>query len=164
MRAFFWVLGATAAALALVGAAGAEGPSRDPLVAEPFLFPAGLVCPFPLLIEPTANGQTVKTFPDGSVMITGRLRVSITNLATGESLEINGPGPIFVSQNADGTWNVKGTGTNVFYFFPGDLGPGRPGALLRLEGLTLETISADFSVVLSFTHAGKSENLCETLA
>lgn len=156
--------GVAAAALVAAAIAGAEPPTRDPLVAEPFLFPAGLVCPFPVLLEPTQNGQTIKTFSDGSFVITGRFRTRVTNLASGRSIEINNPGPIFVSQNPDGTWAVKGTGTNAFYFFPGDLGPGQPGALLKLEGLTLETISESFDTILSFRHAGKTENLCDTLA
>lgn len=165
MRTMLGVVVVTAAvSLAIVPTATGEGPTRDPLVAGPLLFPAGLVCPFPVLLEPTQNGQTIKTFPDGSFMITGRFRTRITNLTSGESLEINNPGPIFIHENADGTIAVKGTGTNAFFFFRGDLGPGQPGALLQLEGLTLETLNADQTQVLSFSHSGKSENLCDTLA
>ena len=51
--------------------------------------------------------------------------------------------------NPDGTTSIKGTGQNIFYFFAGDLGPGRPPALLLLDGRTTELIDATFHATAS---------------
>jgi hypothetical protein len=145
-------------------AALAEGPTREPLPSDPLEFPAGLVCPFPVLIEAATNKQTITTFPSGRVMITGAFRGRVTNLASGESLELNMPGPAVLTTNEDGTISLKATGRTLFFFFPGDLGSGQPGALLSLSGHVEEVLTGDFSAVISFDHVGTSENLCETLA
>ena len=60
---------------------------------------------------------------------------------------------------------VKGTGVNLFYFFPGNLGAGEPGALFLVKGLSTEVIDPNGEVVTgSFVHHGFIENLCITLA
>lgn len=160
------VVACVAAVALCVGASAAlaDPPTRDPIPSDPIAFPAGLVCPFPILLEVTFNRQTQITFSSGRMLIVGPFKTRITNEDTDESVDLNVPGPIRVEQNPDGTWHVIGTGTTLFYFFPGDLGPGQPGALLYGTGLTEETISADFSTILSYRHVGTTENLCETLA
>lgn len=160
------VVACVAAVALCVGssAALADPPTRDPIPSDPIAFPAGLVCPFPVLLEATFNKQTQITFSSGRMLIVGPFKTRITNEDTDESVDLNVPGPIRVEQNPDGTWHVIGTGTTLFYFFLGDLGPGQPGALLYGTGLTEETISADFSTILSYRHVGTTENLCETLA
>ena len=155
---------AAVVAFVLAAPAVADPPARDPVPSTPLAFPAGSVCPFPVLGEVTFNKQTQMTFSDGRVLIVGPFKARITNEATGESVERNAPGPIRIEQNPDGTWHVIGTGTTEFLFVADDLGPGQPGALLYGTGLTEETISADFSRVLSYRHVGTTENLCETLA
>jgi hypothetical protein len=112
----------------------------------------------------TFNKQTQTFFANGRLLVTGPFKTRITNVATGAYVDRNAPGAIRVEQNPDGTWHVVGTGTTLFYFFPDDLGPGRPGALLYGTGRTEETITADFGRILSYRHVGTTENLCETLA
>ena len=66
--------------------------------------------------------------------------------------------------NPDGTLTAKGTGTNLWYFFAGNLGAGKPGALFLVRGLSTETLDENGVVPGSFEHHGYIENLCETLA
>ena len=108
---------AAVVAFVLAAPAVADPPARDPVPSTPLAFPAGTVCPFPVLGEVTFNKQTQMTFSDGRVLIVGPFKARITNEATGESVERNAPGPIRIEQNPDGTWHVIGTGTTLFFFF-----------------------------------------------
>ena len=150
-------------------AATAEGPIRVPLPSDPIQFGAGEVCAFPVLLESINNRQTIKIFPDGRQIVTGGLTIRVSRLdANGdpvESTDVVGSGPIFITPNADGTLNVKGTGSTLFFFFAGDLDPEFHFALLHMTGLVEETVNADFTEVLAFEHrGGTTENLCDTLA
>jgi hypothetical protein len=55
---------------ALVPAANAGKPTRNPFVAPPpTTFPAGLVCPFEVFVETVENRQTETIFSDGTIKI-----------------------------------------------------------------------------------------------
>ena len=156
-----------AAAVPAVAASGK--PERFPANNPLLTFDAGQVCSFAIRLEPIGDKQVVKVFSNGRVMITGRLSGRISRLdAEGNAVEsttVNVSGPIVLTFNDDGTINVKGTGNTLFFFFPGDLGPGQPGALLSMTGLVEEVVNADFDEIISFSHrGGTTENLCETLA
>lgn len=155
-------------ALLLAGsqAAFADPPDIEPLVADDLVLAAGEVCEFPVTLSAVTNRQQVITFTDGRTFIVGSFRTRVTNEDSGESIVVNNAGPFFVSPNPDGTTlTVKGTGKFLWYAFPGDLGPGEPGALLLTTGLTVETLPLDGSAVISFVRkGGTTENLCETLA
>jgi len=115
------------------------------------------------------TGDERKDLPDfssGKETILGDFVAEVTNLDDpSKSLHLNIPGPLFITANADGTFTLKGTGRNVFYFFPGELGPGQPGALLLLTGHTTEQFDANFNLVPgSFVHSGGVQNLCPLLA
>ncbi len=81
----------------------ADKPTREPVpAAEPLRFAAGEVCAFPVLIEVPESKTKVLTFTDDSgtplrQLITGKLRLRVTNLATGESLVVNVSGPGFLT-------------------------------------------------------------------
>jgi hypothetical protein len=159
------------AVLAVVapGIAVSAKPDRTPIGDASITFDPGQVCDFAVRIDPVGNKQVTTTFSDGRQTITGRLSARVSRLDAGgsavESVTINNSGPIFISPNEDGTVSVKGTGNTLFFFFPGDLGEGEPGALLRMTGLVQEVLPADFSAIISFSHrGGTTENLCETLA
>ena len=142
----------------------AKAPTREPFIQEPVTFAAGEVCPFALRLENVSGGQTLTAFANGDVLITGASFTKVTNLDRGLSLIVNGSGPVSITPNANGTLTLKGTGRGLLFFFPGELGPGRPGALLSTTGLVVETLSADFTQVLSFSHQqGTTEDLCQTL-
>lgn len=123
------------------------------------------VCPFPVQFEDLQNTQVITVFSDGRLTVTGAFKSRLTNLSTGEFVDVNAPGPITITPNPDGTLTVSGRGPTLFFFFPGDLGPGKPGALLYMTGLVVERVTGDFSAILSFRHnGGTTEDLCETLA
>jgi hypothetical protein len=144
--------------------AAAKAPSREPVIQDPVTFRAGDVCSFAVHLENVRGGQTQTTYANGLVRFTGSLWTRVTNLETGKSITINSSGPATLTTNSDGTVTVKATGPTLFFFFAGDLGPGRDGALLRMTGLVVEVVSADFMHLISFTHPhGTTEDLCRTL-
>ena len=154
-------------ALALVGApsAAADKPVKIPIVIEPLTLTG--VCDFPVLLEAVgAQNQKIVVFSDGRTTINGQLTVRATNLDDpSKTWEGTSSGPVFLDPRPDGSLGVKGTGVNLFYFFPGNLGAGEPGALFLVKGLSTEVIGADGAVVTgSFVHHGSIENLCTTLA
>ena len=76
----------------------ARPPDREPVPDARDEYAAGVVCAFPTLIETTANKEKATTFYDreGNVvrqLVTGKLRMRITNTATGESIDVNVSGP-----------------------------------------------------------------------
>ena len=149
--------------LAAASSASADPPTRFPL--GPTNGTLEGVCPFPIGFEDLQNTQVVTVFSDGRMTVTGAFKSRVTNLSTGEFVDLNAPGPITITPNPDGTLTVRGRGKTLFYFFPGDLGPGEPGALLYMTGFVVERVSGDFSALLSFQHqGGTTEDLCTTLA
>ena len=166
-RAVLVILTVLAVSVSGSQAALADPPTREPLVAEPLSFGPGEVCSFPLTLSAVRNRAQVITFSDGRVKIVGSFWTRITNDATGESIVVNTSGPFSSRPNPDGTETWRGAGRFLWYFLPGDLGPGEPGALLLTTGLSVEIVnpSPGAFAILSFTRkGGTTENLCQTLA
>src|SRR3712207_2718525 len=98
-RAILCGVVALAAAALLAPSAAADKPIKEPL---PPLEATGQFCPdFQVQIRTTTNKEVMHVFSSGVSLITGALKVEVTNLATGETLALNIPGPGKVS--ADGT-------------------------------------------------------------
>ena len=143
-------------------AAWADKPERFPLGPTDGTLEG--VCPFPVGFTDLQNTQVVKIFSDGHIAIGGAYKIRVTNLDTGEYRDVNAPGTVRVIPNADGTLTTIGDGRLLFFFFPGELGPGQPGALLYLSGRIVELTTPDYSEFFSVEHQGTVENLCLTLA
>jgi hypothetical protein len=143
-------------------AAWADKPERFPLGPTDGTLEG--VCPFPVGIEDVQNNQVVKVFSDGRTTIGGGYKLRLTNLSTGKSGVFNAPGTITLIPNADGTLTTIGTGRLLFYFLPGERGPGDPGGFFYLSGRIVELTTPDYSQFVSVEHVGTSENLCVTLA
>jgi hypothetical protein len=110
--------------------AAADKPVIEPLPAEDFVVPAS-VCGFDVLVEFLENKGKAITFSDGGTIITGALKVRLTNLADPTSsivLNISGPGKF------DASGALTATGPWLFFFLPGELGPGAPGMLAYVVG------------------------------
>jgi hypothetical protein len=90
-----------AAFLAVFAGSAAHGaqPIREPLVIEDADFDN--LCKFPVRIEITANKEYVKFFSDGRLLVNGKLFVRITNLETGESMDVNVSGPAHVTPTSE---------------------------------------------------------------
>jgi hypothetical protein len=155
-----------AVAISLFGSQPALADPPTPAVFDPISFAAGEVCEFPLTLSAERNRARMITFSDGSFTIVGSFLTRVTNDATGESIVINASGPFFFKPNPDGTTvTMRGAGRFIWWFFPGDLGEGEPGALLLTTGLSVQTAPLDVSTITSFMRkGGTTENLCETLA
>jgi hypothetical protein len=123
------------------------------------------VCSFPVHGEVLVNRQKITVFSDGRQLVTGAFVSQWTNTDNDETIVTNAPGPLTFTPNDDGTTSLVGTGQNVYFFFPGDLGPGEPGALLLLDGHTSEQFDATGALVQgSFTHSGSAVDLCAALS
>jgi len=94
-------------------------------------------------------------------IITGRLVVEFTNLSTGESIVLNISGPVFT---AVGSSTSLLSGSSVIFYFPGDLGPGTPGALLLTHGPVLGTFGPTGSLVSLAQTSASAIDLCARLA
>ena len=162
MRKAILILTAGLAALALVPLASADKPIREFTPIEDFVIED--VCAFPVEYNVLANKEFATTFSDGRQLITGKLKVRLTNLddpSKSLSVNISGPGVIRVSE--EGVFTLKATGRWLFFFFPGDFGPGEPGLMVVTTGRAILRIDADGT--FSFSHPrGTTRNVCAALA
>jgi hypothetical protein len=148
------------AAALLVPAAMAEGPVREPLEDQNLTWEAGQTCEFAVKVETLRNTATVKTFPDGHIVITGHLVQRLTNVTTGESRTLNVSGPLALWFNEDGSGRLIGRGPLIFFLFEGDVGgPGIVYTKGRVEG----TFDENF-LLTSFSRSGSITDLCAALA
>ena len=124
----------TVAALVMVAAitvpvAAASRPVIEPLPAEDFTIPAD-ICGFEVAADILANNTKAIMFGDGRTMITGALKVRLTNLDDPtRSIVLNIPGP--------GTFDESGltaTGPWLFFFLPDELAEGSPAILAYTTG------------------------------
>lgn len=162
MRRGLAVLIALTFLLIAADAAWADKPTRFPL--GPVSGTLEGVCPFAVGITELQNSQVVTIFSDGRTIITGGFKLRLTNLTTGEFRDVNAPGKVTLIPNPDGTLTTVGTGRTLFYFLPGELGPGEPGAFFYLSGRIVEVTTPDYSQFFSVQHEGTTENLCVTMA
>jgi hypothetical protein len=145
---------AVLAALALAPSAAAEKPIIEP---APFGTFTGQYCEdFMVRVSETTNRGMAKIFSDGSVIITGTLKVDVTNVETGKTISLNISGPAMFS--SDGS-TLVGVGGWLFF--------GEAGFLGR-DGPTLETSSGRFVIDLSdvtfVSRTGSVQELCSLLA
>jgi hypothetical protein len=150
------------------GTASAGGPSRDftGLMPGDFFDFEG-PCDFPVRIEIVHNNEYTLTFsPDEAgttrQLVNGRFVVSVTNLDSGASLSLNVSGPGEYLYFADGSILFTGDGPWLIFFFPGQRGPGTPGALFVNDGrIVLHTDPLGTQTVLE--QVGTQEDVCAAL-
>lgn len=142
--------------LGLAAPAAASTPQREPVVfPDELVLPAGPFCPWEGLVTFPLNREVATTFfnADGTiarVVITGALRVTVTNVDNGESVTLNIPG-VLVTVNDVVTY----TGRNII--FPVE------GSLDLVAGRVVVTVDSE-----GFQHpvevAGLSIDVCTLLA
>ena len=147
-------------AIALLLFAGpASGAPRVPNVTpfDPVRFDAGVLCPFPVMLE-GRDGQLVRTtLPGGTTILTGPLVVTITNTEDPENLRsatFNVSGPTFRSGN-----ELILTGSAIILLFS-DLAPPGPG-ILATNGRGTIDANQDFNFE---TFKGHSRDVCQQLS
>jgi hypothetical protein len=149
------------AALLLAPAATADRPLRSFLPTDDLVLSG--ICPFDVGVDILVNNEFGTLFSDGRFLITGSLKVQITNLdEPTNSLTANVSGPGVFTPTADGGTVLKAEGRWFFFFFPGDLGPGSPGVAVITAGLSTLVISGTGE--LTFTPARNVTDLCAALA
>ena len=124
------------------------------------------VCGFPVLLHEVRSNITVTTFFDQEGNVTkqigaGSLVVQLTNLDTDEAIVVNISGPGVFTFEGD-VLTLTAEGNWLFYFFPGELGPGDPGLIWLTTGLWVWEIRPDGGSLV--THRGPSRDVCEILA
>lgn len=144
-----------AAAALLTPIAAADKPLREPV---PFPDATGQFCEdFPVLVHATRNKGVAHIFSSGAVLLTGSLKVEVTNLETGETIALNVPGPGRFS--ADGT-TLTGTGPWIFFGEAGFFGPGTPPELSLNSGrFVISLLDGSF-----LSRTGHRVDLCPLLA
>jgi hypothetical protein len=157
---------ATGAAVTAVAApvASAEKPIRFPLPPPPSTLPAD-ICGFPIDVQTLSINETGTVFSNGIFMANGKLKVRLTNGSDPtKSVDLNISGPGKLIPQPDGTTLVKAEGASFFFFFPGQLASGSPGALLLVHGLATELIDANGNPVPgSFNPTGDVQDVCAML-
>jgi hypothetical protein len=150
----------------LVPTVAAAPPVREDVPLEPLVLEG--ICPFDVLIEPLTNRETLTTFFDQAgnprlSLVTGALKVRLTNLSTGKTVDLNIPGPgRFIpqpngalTQITEGPWLI---------FFPPDTFPGTPDPqLLFIRGRTVTQFDPEGNPTL-ISLKGHVEDICAALA
>jgi hypothetical protein len=128
-RALSSLAGLVVVAAIVVPVAPASGPDIEPVPAEDFTLPAD-ICGFEVGVQVLANKEKAITFGDGGTMITGTLKVRLTNLDDPtRSIVLNIPGPGSFSESG-----LTATGPWLFFFLPGELGEESPAILAYTTG------------------------------
>jgi hypothetical protein len=130
-RSLILLAGAMTAAL-LIPVASATRPVKEFLPFEGATLPG--ICPFTVQIDVLANKEYSKTFSSGRMLITGKLKIRLTNLESGKSIDANISGQGVFRFHEDGSLTLHAHGRWLFFFFPGQLGPGAPGRMFLNSG------------------------------
>jgi|SRR5512133_1553054 hypothetical protein len=141
-------------ALIAVPVGAADKPTREFVPAPSEFTLDASVCGFDVLVEVLTNKQYAITFSNGMTTVVGALSVRVTNLDDPtQSMVLNIPGPGFFDESG-----LTATGPWLFFFFPGDLGPGSPGVLAYTVG-RVRLDESGFHLL-----AGRQVDLCAALA
>lgn len=162
MKRLILILATASIMLALVPVASADRPTREFLPAEDSVLEG--ICPFAVEVHVLANNSYIKTFSDGRQLINGTLKVRLTNLdEPSNSFDANISGPGVQTVSPEGEFELRAKGPWLFFFFPGELGPGDPGFLVLTTGLAILRFDAEGNG--SFTHkGGTTTDVCAVLA
>jgi hypothetical protein len=161
MRRGVLTLCAVLSALAVAPTAGADKPVKFPTPAEDFTITGA--CSFDVGVEFLTNKSFAIVFDNGVTISAGSLEVRLTNESDpSKSIEVNISGPGKFAPTADGGFVVEARGPWLFFFTPGELGPGSPGMLVLTRGQAI--LAVDGSGNASFTPAANTTDLCAALA
>jgi len=152
----------------LPGRAVAQAPDREPIPTADLSFDVG-PCPIPFSVSfhvVENNEYTIDFFDDQGIkvrtIIQGRVVLEITNTDMGVSIvrNVSGPGTITYADQM-----FVGRGSGLYFFFPGDLGPGTPGSMFINHGRVVEFLGdpeKDLPPRI-ISQTGVQEDLCATL-
>jgi hypothetical protein len=127
MRRFVSVVVALASVAVFAAPVAAQGPERipnEPVTLGPEVF--GDACAFPVQLVDTFAAGNTKVFPvdengDQRVLSTGGFRSTLTNLATGKTIDITYFGRLQYIFRADGTADLTASGGTLNWFTSPDV-------------------------------------------
>jgi hypothetical protein len=139
-------------------------PDRNPIPSGDLISPAA--CSDPVSFHVLENNEyTIDFFDaDGNLVrtiIQGRVVLEITNLTTQASVirNVSGPGTITYADLL-----FVGRGSQLFFFEPNELGPGKPGEMFINHGRVVEFLGVDPDIPPRIiSKIGVQEDLCATL-
>jgi len=144
------------------GRAWADTPDRQPIPTEDLSIPSG-ACPFPVSFHVVTNNEHTITWFDAEgnpvrTIIQGQVVLEITNTEAGTSVirNVSGPGTITFADLL-----FVGRGSQLFFFFPDELGPGTPGSMFINRGRVVEYLGEPRKII---SQTGVQEDLCATLS
>lgn len=147
---------------AVLASAGlAQPPVKEPLVSEPMEFPAGVVCPFPVLGETVSGNESITFFASGRFHITGEGSTRVTNLATQESIVLDTSGVVTFTPLEDGNLAITGSGRNLFFFLPQDV---EGAGLFLITGRISEILDSSTDTITSSSSTGQRVDVCAALS
>jgi hypothetical protein len=147
--------------------ASASAPTRENVPFETGVLP-GMFCGFDVLVEPQKNKAKMTVFYDrnGNMrvgLVTGVLKVRLTNLTTNRSVELNISSSARLEPQQNGSLLATVTGPSLFLLAPGSKVPGLP-TLAVFHGRVVVELdqSADWRVQ---TYRGSPpQDVCAMLA
>lgn len=146
---------------ALASAGLAQPPVKEPLVSEPMEFPAGVVCPFPVLGESVSGNESITFFASGRFHITGEGSTRFTNLETQESIVLDTSGVVTFTPLEDGNLAITGSGRNLFFFLPQDV---EGAGLFLITGRISEILDSSTDTITSSSSTGQRVDVCAALS
>lgn len=147
---------------AVLASAGlAQPPVKEPLVSEPMEFPAGVVCPFPVLGESVSGNESITFFASGRFHITGEGSTRFTNLETDESIVLDTSGVVTFTPLEDGNLAITGSGRNLFFFLPQDV---EGAGLFLITGRISEILDSSTDTITSSSSTGQRVDVCAALS
>lgn len=134
---------------------------------QTFDIPAGLACSFELAGTPVANNETTTIFPadaNGDVrqLITGTLKLQLTNVGTGKSIvvDISGPGTVVLHPDGSASEDLRGPGLVLFFPAANPAGP----ATYLFTGHTSLSFDPAGNLTLLSTTDNNPLDLCAALS
>jgi hypothetical protein len=158
-RSLVLLVVAVTAAL-VIPAASATHPVKEFLPFEGAELPG--ICPFTVKIDVLANKEYSKTFSDGRMLITGVFKIRLTNLESGKAMDANISGQGVFRFHEDGSATLHAHGRWLFFFFPGQLGPGEPGQMFLNSGRVILNQGPEGDEIVKRT--GHMRDVCAALA
>ena len=143
------VIAVVAGLFVFASAAVAGKPTREPLPISDETFSG--VCSFTVARHVLVNNSTLTTYSNGDQRITGAFKQRLTNLTTGEFIDVNSPGPVLLDYHADGSLTETDWGRQ--FSRP-------PGQLLLTTGPVVWEFDTGGNFVSFTQRGGTSQDVC----
>jgi hypothetical protein len=144
----------------VIPVASATRPVKEFLPFEGATLPG--ICPFAVQIDVLANKEYSKTFSSGRMLVTGVLKIRLTNLESEKAIVANISGQGVFRFHEDGSLTLHAHGNWLFFFFPGQLGPGEPGRMFLNSGRVILNSGPEGDEISKRT--GHMRDVCAALA